>query len=319
MLLVYILLALLVLLVLYEQIARLQERRAPLPGRLIQAGPYRLHLREFGAGEQPIVIIHGAGDSSFTWVRAAEALGAHGRVYLYDRTGMGASPDGPPITAERCVDELHQLIETLGITKPVLLVGHSMGGLIARLYGAQYPERVAGFVLVDSVHEQMMDDPTFQRSVARDIRLLKSQPVIAQIGLYRLFTPAIFSLFSPEVRQMLPNLSRTEERQWRGSVIRGALGSNPAEWVALPSVVAAGKAVLERGTNAMAGKPVAVLGAPAFGKQWIAWQQELATRSPLSTFQTKAEWRHCIQMMDVAAIAAAAAWVGASCAESNLR
>lgn len=310
MLIVLLLLGLLALALLYEQIARYLDRRTPLPGRLIQAGPYRLHLREFGQGARPIIIIHGAGDSSFTWLRAAEALGAHGRVYLYDRSGMGASPDGPPVTAERCVDELDQLTRALGITQPAILVGHSMGGLIARLYGAKYPERVAGFVLVDSVHEAMMDDPTFQKSIARDIRLLKTQPVIAQMGIYRLFTPAIFGLFSPEVRQMLPQLSRTEERQWRASVVRGALGANPAEWVALPSVVAAGKAALAEG-NALAGTPVAVLGAPAFGERWMEWQRELAARSSVSTFETKPAWRHCIQMMDAAAIARAAGWVGA--------
>jgi pimeloyl-ACP methyl ester carboxylesterase len=49
--------------------------------------------------------------------------------------------------------ELHALLRAAGIKSPYILVGHSVGGLIARVYGEQYPKEVAGMVLVDPTHE----------------------------------------------------------------------------------------------------------------------------------------------------------------------
>jgi len=52
------------------------------------------------------------------------------------------------------VEELHRLLGAAGVPGPYVLVGHSFGGLLVRLYAARYPQEVAGLVLVDSAHEQ---------------------------------------------------------------------------------------------------------------------------------------------------------------------
>ena len=70
----------------------------------------------------------------------------------YDRAGMGYSEPGPlPRTAERFAGELHTLLQQARIEGPYVLVGHSAGGLTARVFAHAYAEDVAGVVLIDSM------------------------------------------------------------------------------------------------------------------------------------------------------------------------
>lgn len=76
------------------------------------------------------------------------------RPALYDRAGLGWSDPGPrPRTAGRIADELHELLQAVGVPRPYLLVGHSLGGLVVRLHAARHPDQVAGAVLVDPTPE----------------------------------------------------------------------------------------------------------------------------------------------------------------------
>jgi pimeloyl-ACP methyl ester carboxylesterase len=81
---------------------------------------------------------------------------------LYDRSGLGWSDPGPrPHSAGRIADELHQLLDAAGVPAPYLLVGHSLGGMVVRLYAARHPDAVAGMVLVDPTPED------YQRRIGR--------------------------------------------------------------------------------------------------------------------------------------------------------
>jgi pimeloyl-ACP methyl ester carboxylesterase len=72
-------------------------------------------------------------------------------VLLYDRAGLGRSDPGPePRTSARMVAELRALLREAGIDPPYVLVGHSLGGLNARLFACRHPDEVAGLVLVDA-------------------------------------------------------------------------------------------------------------------------------------------------------------------------
>jgi pimeloyl-ACP methyl ester carboxylesterase len=91
------------------------------------------------------------GDTSKVWYQIQEAVSQFTSVCSYDRAGQGQSDSGPqPRTSQTIVDELHLLLTKANIPGPYVLVGHSFGGFNARLYAHQYPEEIAGLVLVDS-------------------------------------------------------------------------------------------------------------------------------------------------------------------------
>ena len=132
-------------------------RSYPAPGRLVDIGGYKLHINCSGKVSKrspTVILLHGLGDFSFDWALVQPKIARYTRVCSYDRAGQAWSDPGPkprgPLTA---ANELHVLLMNAGIKAPYLLVGHSWGGLIARVYASQYPKDVVGMVLVDSTHE----------------------------------------------------------------------------------------------------------------------------------------------------------------------
>ena len=114
-------------------------------------GPSRIHACVY-AGEGPaLVLAAGAGQDSRTWSPILDQLHALGSVVVFDRPGFGRSPDkvGPrtPTTIAR---ELRQVLSLLDVRGPVVLIGHSMGGIHALRYTDLFPEDVAGVVLLDT-------------------------------------------------------------------------------------------------------------------------------------------------------------------------
>jgi len=124
------------------------------PGKLVDVGGYRLHLNCTGKSGPTVVLIAGAGDFSFDWGLVQSGVSRFARVCSYDRAGLAWSDPGPtPRTMRQDAYELHTLLKAARIKAPYVLVGHSIGGLIARVYAGQYPDEVVGMVLVDSTHE----------------------------------------------------------------------------------------------------------------------------------------------------------------------
>lgn len=131
----------------------------PPPGQLIDIGGHVLHLHCTGpVGAGPTVIFEsGGGAFSTDWKAIQALLGSHVRTCAYDRAGSGWSEAGPtPRTLRQEVFELHALLETAKVPGPYVLVGHSIGGLLVRLYAEKYATNVAGMVLVDPTHESGM-------------------------------------------------------------------------------------------------------------------------------------------------------------------
>jgi pimeloyl-ACP methyl ester carboxylesterase len=124
------------------------------PGRLVDVGGYRLHLNATGKGSPAVVFLNGAGDSSAVWALVQPGVSKFARAVAYDRAGEGWSDLGPtPRTMRQEAHELHLLLAKAGIDPPYVLVGHSYGGLLARVYARDFPGEVAGVVLVDATHE----------------------------------------------------------------------------------------------------------------------------------------------------------------------
>jgi len=161
------------LLLLLTGSALVQQDIAP-PGKLVDIGGYRLHLNCTGKGEPTIVLIPGGGDFSFDWGLVQPEASRFARVCSYDFAGFAWSDPGPiPRTMRQDAYELHTLLKTAGIKSPYVLVGHSLGGLLTRVYADEYPSEVAGIVLIDSTHEDstlfLQGKPVRMREIARQV------------------------------------------------------------------------------------------------------------------------------------------------------
>lgn len=132
----------------------------PPPGRLVDVGGYRLHLSCVGTGSPTVVLDSGLGGMSLDWSLVQPAIGQTTRVCSYDRAGMGWSDPGPqPRTPDQIARELHTLLHNADIPGPYVLAGHSVGGKNVRIFALQYPDEVAGMVLVDARNESVDAPP----------------------------------------------------------------------------------------------------------------------------------------------------------------
>ena len=122
--------------------------------RLVDVGGYRLNIRCSGEGAPAVMLVSGLAIDNHDWGPVEELVSRSNRVCSYDRAGLGESDatEGVP-TALTAANELHSLLAAAGVAGPVVLVGHSYGGLIVQLYAAQHPENTAGLVLLDSLQK----------------------------------------------------------------------------------------------------------------------------------------------------------------------
>jgi len=110
----------------------------------------RLNMACIGAGRPTVIFLSGLGSGTFDWRKVQPAIGKITRACAYDRAGYGFSdPTTEPADVDNGVSDLHALLHASGVTTPVILVGHSLGGLYATVYAQQYPNDIAGIVLVD--------------------------------------------------------------------------------------------------------------------------------------------------------------------------
>jgi pimeloyl-ACP methyl ester carboxylesterase len=117
---------------------------------------HKLHVRCVGdeAARPTVILEAGGGGYSRDWAAVQDLLSSRVRSCAYDRAGSGWSEAGPaPRTMKQEVFELRALLEAARIPGPYVLVGHSIGGLLVRLYMDHYGGDVIGVVLVDPTHE----------------------------------------------------------------------------------------------------------------------------------------------------------------------
>jgi pimeloyl-ACP methyl ester carboxylesterase len=126
----------------------------PMPaGNRVDIGGRALYVSCTGTGTPTVVLEAGGGNTADTWAQVQPEIARFTRVCSYDRAGLGQSDPAPTgvRTVQDSVDDLHALLAAADISGPIVLAGHSFGGLIVRLYASQYPNEVAGLVLVDGM------------------------------------------------------------------------------------------------------------------------------------------------------------------------
>ncbi|MCM3711016.1 alpha/beta fold hydrolase [Sporosarcina luteola] len=111
----------------------------------------RIEILQKGKNGSPIIILTGMGCSFDEWYYVVESLSKSNRVVMFHRPGLGESEIRNEVrSTQAVVNEINELMLLLGIFEPVLLVGHSYGGLCAQHFVKEHPKKVAGLVLVDS-------------------------------------------------------------------------------------------------------------------------------------------------------------------------
>jgi pimeloyl-ACP methyl ester carboxylesterase len=141
-------------------------------GRLVDIGGGRkMYLRCSGTGSPTVVLVGGLRASADDWSISDKSKPAvfpeaskFTRVCACDRPGtpVGEKPSRSdpvqqPTTAKDAVADLHVVLSAAGEKGPYVLVGHSYGGLIVRLYASTYPKEVSGLVLIDALSEGLQD------------------------------------------------------------------------------------------------------------------------------------------------------------------
>jgi pimeloyl-ACP methyl ester carboxylesterase len=271
------------------------------PGRFVDAGGFRLHLHAMGEGTPVVVFDAALAGSSISWTFVQPGVARFARACAYDRAGFGWSEAGPmPRTAARIAGELRELLERAGEPPPYLLVGHSFGGFVMRLFAARYREDTAGLVLVDPAHPEdwVRPAPKEQVRIDRGARLCRQGSIAARLGVAHLVSALVGAgalgparalvtlvsrgdlradadqdwLLSP-MWKLPPAAQRTLRRFWTQPRFYDALGSQIA------SIPASAAEVLDSSAGGFGDLPLVTISSTNPGDHRMRQQDALAARS----------------------------------------
>jgi alpha-beta hydrolase superfamily lysophospholipase len=170
----------------------------PVEGQLIDVGGHRLYLSCTGSGSPTVVLEPGAGLKSTDLALITPVIARDTRVCVYDRAGRGWSE--PTSTRQDGADTaaaLHTLLQNANEPGPYVLAGHSFGGLYALTFAANYPQDVAGLVLIDSTAPAADPDEDSAQSSSADSEDMADRASALVAGLARLGIGRLIGVETP--------------------------------------------------------------------------------------------------------------------------
>jgi len=232
----------------FEPVAEAADAKAyPPPGQLVDVGGHRLHINCTGTGSPTVVIEAGLGDWSTTWGGYVQPeVAKTTRVCTYDRAGMGWSEAGPlPRDAAQNAKELHTLLQNANIPGPYVMVGHSLGGLVVRVFVHDYSSEVVGVVFIESMNpKQLSQSPTVQSQSESQSQPFSFQAMLARFGVARLLVklPGIAPSLPPNEEAYYPLYIRPQyfqatTNESQGMPVSGAQAAAVKSFGDLPLIV----------------------------------------------------------------------------------
>ena len=262
-------------------------------------GGFRLHAVVAGERRPTVVFDAALAGSSISWTMVQPLVQQFARTLTYDRAGFGWSERGPlPRTAGTIADELDALLRRLDEPPPYVLVGHSFGGLVMRIYAARHPDRTAALILVDPAQPEdwVTPSPYEQSRVDRGVALCRHGATAARIGLahvvsalvgagalrparaaVQLFTRGDFGASDEGILapmwKLPPEARRPLRYFWTQPKFFEALGSQ-IETISISAVQ-----TLDAGTDAYRAMPLVTISSTDPGRHRLRQQEALAARS----------------------------------------
>jgi pimeloyl-ACP methyl ester carboxylesterase len=265
----------------------------PAPGKLVDVGGHRVHLNCTGQGSPTVMIV--GGGFSFDWDLVQTQTAKITQVCTYDVSGTAWSDPGPLLTCSVRIHEIHALLKNAGVTGPYILVGLSIGAVVARRYAVEYPEEVSGIVMVDHAFTHPVDDPKPGNSIAQTG--LDSPPVLISK------VPIVLSVEDTSNFNNLPARDR-EFHRWAMS-LGPALPTPEDADACLAEVEAA-----TRGRNAPLGlKPLAVVSTGNVVPNYLKLQTTLLSLSRRSRQFVAEDSFHSVEIDQPEVVTNAIRWV----------
>ena len=247
--------------------------------RLIDHGGRKVYVRDSGeaATQAPaVVLVTGAGDTDASWAAVRAQLAGHANIISYDRSGMGRSDPGRDRSSEGYVTELHAVISATAANRFVL-VGHSLGGLIALQYAARHPGHVAGLVLVDATPQEIDGNTAVRAGFLISGMLASLFRMLSPIGLVRFLLAKQRMPLYPEQAVFQAHVPDETYRAWIKEVDRNLAGNAGREIRSVLGVAAAANRTPAANEHGLQHRlPAVILTSHAYGPKWVAMQQRVA-------------------------------------------
>lgn len=178
----------------YQAAASAADARLyPAPGGLVDMGGYSMHLYCTGKrqpGKPTVILAASHPDISSSWFWIQPEVSRVTRTCSFDHLGSGwSSPAVNPPTMNQMAQDLHKVLDLAGEPGPYLLVGHSFGGGVTRMYAADFPDQVSGLVWIEAMHPDTwvrhgLPDSTFG---GMSIEMVRGIPAATSVGVFRVF------------------------------------------------------------------------------------------------------------------------------------
>lgn len=179
-----------------------------------------------GSSKQTVVIQTGMTCSFYDWLPIIEKLSQHFTVVSYHRPGYGKSELGNDSrTIRQVTKELHMLLQKLAIHEPIILIGHSYGGLCAQHFTMLHEDKLQSLILVDSTSMNLhrLDElhlPISDQTDSDDMWLQK----------YNTYSKMDVDMLSNELKPILANQSRQYIEFSTSPTLYKATASELSEW-----------------------------------------------------------------------------------------